>query len=554
MSDTNKYVFYGLLIITLIVTLYIVYKRYDELSPSPSPSGGTPTSGGGGPVINVQGIKRTLNPDNSDNGTSTSGYAIREYSTGNYDYNELSKNVNVSIVWDNKGGFESIHEIIAKWSVKPNENSSYEVKMTKTVSRDDQIAAYTSYSINNKVTFTGDGNFSAIGDNIVDLYYKLGPNTEEVKLTPDIGDGFEAWNIQTSDLSATLDSTTPLSYTYKPGTFEGESAIIVDYGVDYYYLFSDALHRDVIDQIYNVTGRNKVDNYVRLIPSGSSKNIVRFRNQALYNTDKAVKHLKINTTTHELELDSTELGTDATGNHEFIIYKSKSDDTFLIGLDNSDYEGWYLYYDKTDLKYKMGDFPNPTKSNQKTKCEFDSIFFKLVEPTELSIHTVSMSDEERKTLRWKDCEDTAWDAEKGYYFNKGKDICEYVYFSAKNDKGKTLYVSWKEVTGTFFGTQVNLGVQQSYAENISDATKFHVIEVEGGYRIEARDVPDVNGKVYYMQNPEKPFASNNLPKPTPNLPDPIKEDDLVGKNLMGVYTDFKILCKDGETEVNFVKI
>tara|TARA_X000000368_G_scaffold388957_1_gene350885 strand:+ start:4526 stop:5758 length:1233 start_codon:yes stop_codon:yes gene_type:complete len=410
MSSTNKYVFYGLLIITLIVTLYIVYKRYDELSPSPSPSGGTPTSGGGGPVINVQGIKRTLNPDNSDNGTSTSGYAIREYSNGNYDYDELSKNVNVSIVWDNKGGFESIHEIIAKWSVKPNENSSYEVKMTKTVSRDDQIAAYTSYSINNKVTFTGDGNFSAIGDNIVDLYYKLGPNTEEVKLTPDIGDGFEAWNIQTSDLSATLDSTTPLSYTYKPGTFEGESAIIVDYGVDYYYLFSDALHKDVIDQIYNVTGRNKVDNYVRLIPSGSSKNIVRFRNQALYNTDKAVKHLKINTTTHELELDSTELGTDATGNHEFIIYKSKSDDTFLIGLDNSDYEGWYLYYDKTDLKYKMGDFPNPTKSNQKTKCEFDSIFFKLVEPTELSIHTVSMSDEERKTLRWKDCEDTAWDA------------------------------------------------------------------------------------------------------------------------------------------------
>tara|TARA_Y100000401_G_C8324319_1_gene227224 strand:- start:1988 stop:3250 length:1263 start_codon:yes stop_codon:yes gene_type:complete len=411
MSGTNKHVFYGILIITLIVTLYIVYKRYDELSPSPSSShsGGKPTPGGG-PVINVQGIKRTLNPDKSDNGTSTSGYAIREYNTGNYDYNELSKNVNVSIVWDNKGGFGSIHKIIAKWSVRPNEGSSYEVKMTKEVSKDNQMAAYTSYSINNKVTFTGDGSFSAIGDNIVDLYYTLEENGEEVKLTPDIGDGFEAWNIQTSDLSATLDSTTPLSYTYKPGTFEGESAIIVDYDVDYYYLFSDALHKDVIDQIYNVTGRNKDDNYVRLIPSGSSKNIVRFRNQALYATDKDIKHLKINTTTHELELDSTQLGTDATGNHEFIIYKSKSDDTFLIGLDNSDYEGWYLYYDKTDLKYKMGDFPTPTKSNQKTKCEFDSIFFKLVEPTELSIHTVSMSSDERETLRWKDCEDTAWDA------------------------------------------------------------------------------------------------------------------------------------------------
>ena len=69
-----------------------------------------------------------------------------------------------------------------------------------------------------------------------------------------------------------------------------------------------------------------------------------------------------------------------------------------------------MYLIKTDLKYKMGDFPTPTKSNQKTKCEFDSIFFKLVEPTELSIHTVSMSSDERETLRWKDCEDTAWDA------------------------------------------------------------------------------------------------------------------------------------------------
>lgn len=400
MSSTNKYVFYGLLIITLIVTLYIVYKRYDELSPSssPSPSGGTPTPGGGGPVINVQGIKRTLNPDKSDNGTSTSGYAIREYSNGNYDYNELSKNVNVSIVWDNKAGFESIDKIIAKWSVRPDENSSYEVKMTKEVSRDNQMAAYTSYSIDNKVTFTGDGNFSAIGDNIVDLYYTLEENGEEVKLTPEIGDGFEAWNIQTSDLSATLDSTTPLSYTYKPGTFEGESDIVADYGVNYFYLFSNSVRKDVIEEIYNSTSRNDVDNYVRLIPSGGSTNIIRFKNQAIYNSDKAVKHLKINTTTNELELDSTQLGTDATGNHEFIIYKgSNNKDDFLIGLDNTDYEGWYLYYDKTDLKFKMGDFSNKTiKSNEKTVCEYQSIFFKLVKPTESSEST--------------DCVDTAWDA------------------------------------------------------------------------------------------------------------------------------------------------
>ena len=400
MSSTNKYVFYGLLIITLIVTLYIVYKRYDELSPSssPSPSGGTPIPGGGGPVINVQGIKRTLNPDKSDNGTSTSGYAIREYSNGNYDYDELSKNVNVSIVWDNKGGFESIDTIIAKWSVKPDENSSYAVKMTKEVSKDDQMAAFTSYSIDNKVTFTGDGSFSAIGDNIVDLYYTINGSDTEIKLTPDIGDGFEAWNIQTSDLSATLDSTTPLSYTYKPGTFEGESDIVVDYGTNYFYLFSNSVKKDVIEEILNSNNRNDVDNYVRLIPSGGSTNIIRFKNQAIYNTDKAVKYLKINTTTNELELDSTVLGTEKTGNHEFIIYKGSNDeDDFLIGLDNTDYEGWYLYYDKTDLKFKMGDFSNKKiESDEKSLCEYQSIYFKLVKPTESSTST--------------DCEDIAWDA------------------------------------------------------------------------------------------------------------------------------------------------
>ena len=401
MSSTNKYVFYGLLIITLIVTLYIVYKRYDELSPSSSssPSSGTPIPGGGGPVINVQGIKRTLNPDKSDNGTSTSGYAIREYSNGNYDYDELSKNVNVSIVWDNKGGFESIDTIIAKWSVKPDENSSYAVKMTKEVSKDDQMAAFTSYSVDNKVTFTGDGSFSAIGDNIVDLYYTINGSDTEIKLTPDIGDGFEAWNIQTSDLSATLDSTTPLSYTYKPGTFEGESDIVADYGLNYFYLFSDSVQKDVIKEIYNSNNRNDVDNYVRLIPSGGSTNIIRFKNQAIYNTDKAVKYLKINTTTNELELDSTVLGTEKTGNHEFIIYKgSNNKDNFLIGLDNDDYEGWYLYYDKTNLKFKMGDFSNKSiiRSDEKTICEYQSLFFKLVKPTESSEST--------------DCVDTAWDA------------------------------------------------------------------------------------------------------------------------------------------------
>ena len=109
-------IFVLVLIAALIVTLYMVYKKGDS-SPASSPA---PSSGGGGPTIDVQGIERTLNPDKKDDGTSpsTSGYSIREYdngSTDDYDLNKLSKNVSMTLQWKNKGGFENVEKIIAQW-------------------------------------------------------------------------------------------------------------------------------------------------------------------------------------------------------------------------------------------------------------------------------------------------------------------------------------------------------------------------------------------------------------------------------------------------------
>ena len=202
-------IFVLVLIAALIVTLYMVYKKGDSSpasSPAPAPSG---------PTIDVQGIERTLNPDKSDNGTSpsTSGYVIREYSngTGNFDYNELTKNVVITLKWDNQGGFDSVTGLTAKWQVNGDGDTDYVTRMTKTLNKTNNPDAFKNYSRGNTISFTGnegltgDGMFSAVGDNIVHLYYTTSTVTEQ-QLTPDVDStNYIPWTINIGDLSATLD-------------------------------------------------------------------------------------------------------------------------------------------------------------------------------------------------------------------------------------------------------------------------------------------------------------------------------------------------------------
>jgi len=212
-------IFVLVLIAALIVTLYMVYKKGDS-SPAPSPA---PSSGGGGPTIDVQGIERTLNPDKKDDGTSpsTSGYSIREYdngSTDDYDLNKLSKNVSMTLQWKNKGGFENVEKIIAQWH---HNTTSVAMKKEFTKSDDSNDATVTNYFTNftnNELTLTADGSFSAVGTNIIRLYYVLAGTTDEVELTPTQTDPntFEAWTIGITDLSGTIGMVNPTTYTWTP--------------------------------------------------------------------------------------------------------------------------------------------------------------------------------------------------------------------------------------------------------------------------------------------------------------------------------------------------
>ena len=267
-------IFVLVLIAALIVTLYMVYKKGDSSpasSPAPAPSG---------PTIDVQGIERTLNPDKSDNGTSpsTSGYVIREYSngTGNFDYNELTKNVVITLKWDNQGGFDSVTGLTAKWQVKGDGDTDYVTRMTKTLNKTNNPDAFKNYSRGNTISFTGNTDlltgeteFSAVGDNIVHLYYTTSTVTEQ-QLTPNVDStNYIPWTINIGDLSATLDMVEPKTYNYVPIKSDislGKNLSSTNYKI-YSKLFKTDISKLIISNVIDNGARSgNPDGYIRLIP------------------------------------------------------------------------------------------------------------------------------------------------------------------------------------------------------------------------------------------------------------------------------------------------
>ena len=274
-------IFVLVLIAALIVTLYMVYKKGDS-SPAPSPA---PSSGGGGPTIDVQGIERTLNPDKKDDGTSpsTSGYSIREYdngSTDDYDLNKLSKNVSMTLQWKNKGGFENVEKIIAQWH--HNAISVATMKKVFTKSDDSNDATVTKYFTNftnNELTLTVDGSFSAVGTNIIRLYYVLAGTTDEVELTPTQTDTntFEAWTIGITDLSGTIGMVKPSTYTWTPS--KGSMEIEKDLYTKEYQMWPVGAHYNTVSKIKDQYGSEATSHNnatVSMVPVDGANNKVKF--------------------------------------------------------------------------------------------------------------------------------------------------------------------------------------------------------------------------------------------------------------------------------------
>ena len=370
-------IFVLVLVAALIITLYMVYKKGD-FSPAPAPAQAS-ESAPSGPSINVQGIERTLNPDKKEDGTSsTSGYAIREYSSGtpptDYDLNELSKNISMTLQWKNKGGFENVEKIIAQWH---HNTSSIPMRKEFTKNNENNNDTVTKYFTNftdNTVTLTADGTFNAVGNNIIRLYYVLAGTTDEVELTPPVGTDFPEWTITIPDLSGTIGMVEPTTYTWKPS--RGGMKIEKDMYTKQYQMWPFGNHYNAAIKLKDQSTQweiGKDSHTVSMVPVEGANNKVKF---ILYNND----------------------GYEETG----YVYTKR--DEWNSELDGELKSG-YTEDDETPSIFEIIEGSRPDHYRFKQNIDGVDYFLILLKPKEGSKHLISSNDQ-LKMMKIEDMTDS----------------------------------------------------------------------------------------------------------------------------------------------------
>ena len=298
----RKYIYGGVALVVVIFILFLIMRNKGTDSSS--------SPGDVGPTIEVGDLQGTQNPDKSDNttdNTKTSSYMIKktegyDSSGDTFDDTELSKNIQLGLTWSNGGGWDEIDTIKVKWEQKvtdsdDNTKTINKVRMTKEINKSTANANYFSQYMSGLThTFTandgltGDSKFSAVGENMIHVYYiDKNKNNEEVRLTPD---DVATFVVTVDMLSATKDLLSAKTYTYKPTT--GTATISATIAETEYYLYNNAIKTDMISHI-------KYDNVatpgtVVLLPEGESANNsivrlkVKFKNANGTNKDDGGKY------------------------------------------------------------------------------------------------------------------------------------------------------------------------------------------------------------------------------------------------------------------------
>lgn len=287
----NKYIYGAVALLVILVILFLIMrKKGSDSSTSTDDKRDTV-----GPTIEVGNLQATQNPDKSDNTTEkTSSYIIRASEgyaeEGDFDDKELSKNIQLSLTWNNGGGFDDVEKIIVKWEQQvPDDDDATktknEVRMTETIIKGtDTITYFTQYSSNLSHTFTAnmknpvgdnaalpvddDKKFSAVGTNMIHVYY-IDKDENEVRLTPE---DVQTYVVTVDDLSATKDLLSAKTYIYKPTT--GGATISATITDNEYYLYSVGIKEDIIKHI-DPTKSGKIV----ILPEGENadNDIVRLR-------------------------------------------------------------------------------------------------------------------------------------------------------------------------------------------------------------------------------------------------------------------------------------
>ena len=210
------------------------------------------------PQIELESIDAVFNPD------KVSGYIIEGYAAqGDINYVTLSKNVDLSIKWSNKAGFESVNELIFKRYVGDVMRQSKELTRTK------NPEYFRAFERNLKVDFPGSeiGQYSLIGVNKIKIFYKK--NDVETELTPANMTGV---SISPEDLAQTLDLLAPIVVIYTPALNENIS-ITESISKTGYYLYPGGVNKSIQEYVEVGTPHGKV----YLTPSGTSNTTIKIR-------------------------------------------------------------------------------------------------------------------------------------------------------------------------------------------------------------------------------------------------------------------------------------
>ena len=191
------------------------------------------------PTVSNVGVEKTLNPDSSVPESSTSEtyeigggktetYQI-EYNTGEQFSDDekklLSKNVDLTVSWNNGTGFDNVTEMIIKRKI--NDTVKRTITYKKSDSSDDIQNFFKSKKDGLSLKFDNigdDGNaYSVVGKNTISISVKIpDPDNTTGTKTIEIFPGTEAADIPVTiglgDLSSTLEITSSRSQMYYPVT------------------------------------------------------------------------------------------------------------------------------------------------------------------------------------------------------------------------------------------------------------------------------------------------------------------------------------------------
>ena len=228
-SSDNTLLLAGLFVlIVVIIALIVYYTRPGETKTSDQTSDTTKLT-----VENLT-FERTLNPDPSV-GDGVSGYTIEPYGVeyaGKADYEELSKNVTFTMIWDNAPGFNNVVKgFRIKHYVDTDSKNTYEYKSEITDVGGESISFSDFGKCTVKLT---SANWTTPGDVIGQNKFKLfalvgaGGNTESILYDGTVGTGTPATfppalKISETQLSVTLSMTTPKTEKFEPEKTEGTS-------------------------------------------------------------------------------------------------------------------------------------------------------------------------------------------------------------------------------------------------------------------------------------------------------------------------------------------